>query len=1559
MTTDPSLLGSKFAPYGKDGCAGIKPAEDQSDNSAMSTTGRRRGNMVNRVNSTDNQCFFEGGNSMGMDSHGHSRSSSRAGRIKESHKKRSRSTDHINNVQQHTELNSMSIRKMLRPVHTAPDSPVTSPENARHHNSAVQSNTNTLSKKSSMQGGSVPRRLEKSNSSGGGCMSEPEFFIENSAPSHHSRPSKARSEQRINGVPINGYNVESSHNHQVISPTSEDDVDIFDSHCFATTPSSSNASDVDEPASPTSQLLMEYEDHLRNTLEKDSESYSLHTFEALLGRSMENLEQELHNLGPDFNPKASFLKKRAAAAAAAAAVNKDKAWTLGNGNRLKKSSLTSGGSGGSGNREKQMPVRPRSVNSALESKPIRGSSNINVSGGNKILGYATLGNDRTNNGTRSFHDNSLIGNGSSNYARRDMKGEPISSGYLSDHETKLQDMVQQLSVESQDSRFCYLTSSEISDDERMSLTTAISDDEIDRSSSPVSTRPINSAASFNCTGAVRKAGFLSVKKWLIRKKHKVELARKRGWKGYWVCLKGTTLLFYPCESKEGQSVEATPRHLIIVDGSIMQAIPEHPKRDFIFCLSTAFGDAYLFQAPCQIELEEWINSIHSACAAAFARHRGKTGTLHLLQEEIYRLEKGIESTQKLKHMAELQISVVTNDTHRSQILAQIRHWEDTLERMHCEQFRLRCYMASLQNGELPNPKGVLCQVNQTTKAVLNLLGVFTVSSFHAYICARSPSLLSNLLAGRGASRKRSLPSNQSLESQHNTGSVDRQNSLGMSVSKSFEDDEDDFNESSLIHTRIPGKKIVKCTMKKNATVEDFLNKVCLEHELAPSEHFLRVKKKKEMPDSKFFVPQRSDLLDSYAQSHEIIEIFAKTLYQLELNRLNVDTMWGFSIEAELVENKDKQDELCCFVSRVEERSVASGNGLSLGLMKGDEIMVINGAIVSDLDMMFIESVLQEELTLCMMLRSSRPDPPPISTIPSARNVDMIESLVCPPPPTDNSINEDAISSLIVPAPGKPTKELHSPDGDSTTAPPSQSSEQSEVKNKVDFVLNPLQITSCSDVGSPPQTPSVKKIKKVLSELIETEQKYVKDLQFLLAAYLEPLKKEHFWNYADLEQLYKNVKEIFIFQTKFLRILEESLESDPGFCSHTSLAQFKSLLMAIGTAFLYNVDEFKIYSTYCANHSKAQKALHQSADNYPFQEFLASCNPNQQQAHTLESFLIKPIQRILKYPLLLQQLKALAQNPSEEQNHLNEALGGMENVAEHINEMQRIHEEYGAIFDHLYRQYQRSTSQLHELNPGDLLYYGGVEWLNISGFLGKIKKGLELHAMCFIFRTAVVFLCKERLRSKRKQLLTNTTKGNPAEVEIIRYQALIPVGEVQVKAGAVVDTDGHYTWELIQLKTSADRPREKSYHLSNSTPEFRNAFLKTIRQIIRDSVRRMSLPSTMTVDTVKTVVSSGTSSYNNRGICSNNKRELEICSETDSTNECSDFKSELDDELEGDPNQQRLQSTVVPSSVGSGSTGAGSSQSVVSASGQDRVPAGQGVPRKSSGGGRKNTRVVFV
>lgn len=58
----------------------------------------------------------------------------------------------------------------------------------------------------------------------------------------------------------------------------------------------------------------------------------------------------------------------------------------------------------------------------------------------------------------------------------------------------------------------------------------------------------------------------------------------------------------------------------------------------------------------------------------------------------------------MKHMAELQLTVVGDVDTRNQLMNQINNWEENMERLHCEQFRLRCYMSSLQSGELPNPK---------------------------------------------------------------------------------------------------------------------------------------------------------------------------------------------------------------------------------------------------------------------------------------------------------------------------------------------------------------------------------------------------------------------------------------------------------------------------------------------------------------------------------------------------------------------------------------------------------------------------------------------------------------------------------------------------------------------------------------------------------------------------------------------------------------------------------------------------------------------------------------
>lgn len=50
----------------------------------------------------------------------------------------------------------------------------------------------------------------------------------------------------------------------------------------------------------------------------------------------------------------------------------------------------------------------------------------------------------------------------------------------------------------------------------------------------------------------------------------------------------------------------------------------------------------------------------------------------------------------------------------------------------------------------------------------------------------------------------------------------------------------------------------------------------------------------------------------------------------------------------------------------------------------------------------------------------------------------------------------------------------------------------------------------------------------------------------------------------------------------------------------------------------------------------------------------------------------------------------------------EALKGMEAVAEHINEMQKIYDEYGAVFDELGKSYRENNS--HKTVRDTSLYF---------------------------------------------------------------------------------------------------------------------------------------------------------------------------------------------------------------------------------------------------------------
>lgn len=105
--------------------------------------------------------------------------------------------------------------------------------------------------------------------------------------------------------------------------------------------------------------------------------------------------------------------------------------------------------------------------------------------------------------------------------------------------------------------------------------------------------------------------------------------------------------------------------------------------------------------------------------------------------------------------------------------------------------------------------------------------------------------------------------------------------------------------------------------------------------------------------------------------------------------------------------------------------------------------------------------------------------------------------------------------------------------------------------------------------------------------------------------------------------------------------------------------------------------------------------------------------------------------------------------SVENDHLSAALKAMEKVAEHINEMQRINEEFGHVLDSLQRTHFKSTRQLISVGPTQLLYYDQVFWQNAADYLGKLKKSADLYSMCFVFCSSVVFFCMERNKQKKK------------------------------------------------------------------------------------------------------------------------------------------------------------------------------------------------------------------
>ncbi|XP_048852880.1 rho guanine nucleotide exchange factor TIAM2-like isoform X2 [Brienomyrus brachyistius] len=974
-------------------------------------------------------------------------------------------------------------------------------------------------------------------------------------------------------------------------------------------------------------------------------------------------------------------------------------------------------------------------------------------------------------------------------------------------------------------------------------------------------------------GLVRRAGWLSFKPLItLHKDRRLELMPRRRWRRYWVTLKGCTLLFYESFGKSLEGQDAAVHYALFAEGSIVQAVPEHPKKENVFCLSNAYGDVYLFQAESQTELENWVAAVHSACASLLARQHGKADALRLLRSQTHGLLQKVDMDGKMKKMAELQLSVVSDQKNRKAIESQIEQWERNLERFHMDLFRVRCYLASLQGGEPPNPKMLLAAASRSSKATLSRLGIFSVSSFHALVCSRDEAtlkkrsrsqshgirgrrgLLSSLkgldtLTRRGRNKKQ--PISQVLEK-------NSEGQLGCLLACNFEEQKlDDLaNHYSIappegnlwdngLKTPVYflDNQVINVTIKHDHTVADVLSLACKVRQLDPGQHCLRVSMGMG-PETEFITPAPGDLAQGM-QCGKLL-IFPLNLHTMRLSRPDSSVDYGFAVTGHVDGSRTSH----IFVSDINPDGLA----FTEGLRPGDEILVLNGSDVSTLDLGLMHTHFGQ-LKVSLVLRRedvALEDQSPIW--PDARPTDFILPVPTPCPlgvcadmqdeqlsaqlSADAAAGSDVTCRSVGPCHDE-KPDLANGHGQHLQGMGTVSTLMPEAQETLGCLIE-LQRDPQAGLPQPPcprNRPSTEKLRKVMQELVDTEKSYVKDLSCLFEIYLKPLQSQTFLSLAEMESLFGSLPEMLEFQKVFLQTLEDRISSSPDFSTLETPDQVKKLLLSLGGSFLYYADHFKLYSGFCANHTKVQKVLERAKTDWAFKEFLEAKNPTKQHSSTLESYLIKPVQRVLRYPLLLRELVSLTEAGSQEHLHLSEALKAMEKVASHINEMQKIYEDYGVVFDQLVAE-QSSTEEVTEISMGEFLMHSSVTWLNPLPSLGRMRKDPELTV--FVFRRAVILVCRDRSRVKRRAAAARsaTSQGDP---DPFRFRWLVPLSALQVRLGNTAGSEPNCIWELIHTKSELEGRPETPFQLCSSSLEAKATIVRAIRSLLREGTRRTGPP----------------------------------------------------------------------------------------------------------------------
>uniref|UniRef100_A0A3B4T6Q1 Intersectin 2b n=1 Tax=Seriola dumerili TaxID=41447 RepID=A0A3B4T6Q1_SERDU len=201
---------------------------------------------------------------------------------------------------------------------------------------------------------------------------------------------------------------------------------------------------------------------------------------------------------------------------------------------------------------------------------------------------------------------------------------------------------------------------------------------------------------------------------------------------------------------------------------------------------------------------------------------------------------------------------------------------------------------------------------------------------------------------------------------------------------------------------------------------------------------------------------------------------------------------------------------------------------------------------------------------------------------------------------------------------------------------------------------------CADLNSlDTLSPQEKKRQGYIHELIQTEERYMDDLNIVLEVFQRPMSESGRLNDAEMAMIFVNWKELLACNTKLLKALRVRKKTGGE----------NMPVQMIGDILAAELSHMQPYIRFCSCQINGATLLQTRTDNEPdFKNFLKKIATDYRcKGMPLSSFLLKPMQRITRYPLHIKNILECTAEGHADRGPLKEALERAEELCQQVNE----------------------------------------------------------------------------------------------------------------------------------------------------------------------------------------------------------------------------------------------------------------------------------------------------